>query len=52
MMNENSLHSTNHSKVSDEVRQLIIDYCTAYNNGEYALAEKLLHDLKQVRPVS
>ena len=50
MKNENSLPSTNHSKVSEEVKQLIIDYCTAFNSGNYSLAEKLLHDLKQINP--
>jgi hypothetical protein len=33
----------------DELRSLIFDYITAYNNGSYSLAEEILFKIKQMR---
>jgi hypothetical protein len=49
MMSMNSKNSTNHSNVSDQIRTLVLDYMTAYGDGEHELAEKLLNDIRTIK---
>ena len=47
-MKKNSSNSTpNEYQISDEVRDLIIRYMEACNEGKHAEAEVLLHKIKQ-----
>ena len=46
-MKKNSSNSTPNVSLSNEVRNLIFSYIDAYNAGQKAEAEKILHKIKQ-----
>lgn len=43
-----SVNSSN-SSANEELRSLILDYITAYNNDEHSLAEQLLFKIEQLK---
>ena len=44
-----SQNSTNHSLMNEQIRGLILKYIEAENNKDHALAEKILHDINEIK---
>ncbi len=46
-MKKKSQDTTKNSSMSDEMRLLILKYAEAYNKGDHASAEAILHEINQ-----
>ena len=46
-MKKKSQDTTKNSSMSDEMRILILKYAAAYNKGDHASAEAILHEINQ-----
>ena len=46
-MKKKSQDTTKNSQMTDEMRLLILKYAEAYNKGDYASAEAILHEINQ-----
>lgn len=49
MMKKNSNHSMNPSLTDQQLGKLIIEYCQAKNDGNHALAEQLIYDIRKLK---
>jgi len=49
MLRMNSKNSMNHSNEKDTIKQLILNYIEAENNGDHALAERIRQDINEIQ---